>query len=48
MDKFLLSVEKDESGFYFASFSDGTVVDLNTTDYGIAVCVADLLEVENV
>ena len=48
MDKFLLSVEKDENGFYYAFFSDGSVVDLDTTDYGNAVCAADLLEVENV
>jgi len=48
MDNFLISIEKGEDGFYFAFFSDGTVVDLDTTDYGIAVCAADLLEVENV
>lgn len=45
MDKFLLSVEKDEYGFYYAFFSDGSVVDLNTDDYGEAVCAADFLEV---
>ena len=45
MNNFLISIEKDESGFYFAFFSDGTVVDLDTTDYGIAVCAADQLEI---
>jgi hypothetical protein len=44
MDKFLLSVEKDEYGFYRAIFSDGSVVDLDTDDYGNAVCAADQLE----
>ena len=48
MDKFLMSVEKNDDGFYYAFFSDGSVVDLDTTDYGNAVCSADLLEVENV
>jgi hypothetical protein len=45
MDKFLLSVEKDEYGFYRAIFSDGTMIDLNTDDYADAVCAADFLEV---
>ena len=45
MDKFLISIEKNEDGFYFAVFSDGSVVDLDTADYGEAVCAADLLEV---
>ena len=44
MDKFLLSVEKDENGFYFAFFSDGSVVDLNTDNYADAICSADMLE----
>jgi hypothetical protein len=44
MNKFLLSVEKDEYGFYRAIFSDGSVVDLDTDDYGNAVCAADQLE----
>lgn len=48
MNNFLVSIEKDENGFYFAVFSDGSVVDLNTDNYGNAVCEADLLEVENV
>jgi hypothetical protein len=48
MDKFLMSVEKNDDGFYYAFFSDGTVIDLDTDDYGEAVCAADLLETENV
>jgi len=48
MDKFLISVEKNEDGFYYAFFSDGSVVDLGTVDYADAVCAADLLEIENV
>jgi hypothetical protein len=48
MDNFLMSVEKNDDGFYYAFFSDGTVIDLNTGDYGEAVCAADLLEIENV
>ena len=44
MDKFLLSIEKNEDGFYFAVFSDGSVVDLDTDNYGYAVCAADNLE----
>ena len=48
MDKFLMSVEKNDDGFYYAFFSDGSVVDLDTVDYGEAVCAADLLENENV
>jgi hypothetical protein len=44
MDKFLLSVEKDEYGFYRAIFSDGTMIDLDTNDYANAVCAADFLE----
>jgi hypothetical protein len=44
MDKFLLSVEKDEYGFYRAVFSDGTMIDLDTNDYANAVCAADFLE----
>ena len=48
MDKFLISVEKNDDGFYYAFFSDGTVVDLDTADYADAVCAADLLEIEKV
>jgi len=48
MDKFLLSIEKNDDGFYYAFFSDGSVVDLDTDDYGNAVCAADMLEIENV
>jgi hypothetical protein len=44
MDKFLMSVEKNDDGFYYAFFSDGSVVDLDTDDYGNAVCAADQLE----
>lgn len=44
MNKFLLSIEKDESGFYFAVFSDGSVIDLNTDNYADAICSADMLE----
>jgi len=44
MDKFLLSVEKDEFGFYSAFFSDGTMIDLETDNYADAVCAADQLE----
>jgi hypothetical protein len=44
MNKFLLSVEKDEYGFYRAVFSDGTMIDLETDNYADAVCAADLLE----
>ena len=44
MSKFLVSIEKDESGFYFAFFSDGSVVDLGTTNYADAVCSADMIE----
>jgi hypothetical protein len=45
MDNFLLSVEKDEYGFYRAIFSDGTVIDLETDNYANAVCAADQLEI---
>jgi hypothetical protein len=48
MDNFLMSVEKNDDGFYYAFFSDGTMIDLNTDEYGEAVCAADLLEIENV
>jgi hypothetical protein len=48
MDNFLMSVEKNDDGFYYAFFSDGTVIDLDTDDYGDAICAADLLENENV
>jgi hypothetical protein len=48
MDKFLMSVEKNDDGFYYAFFSDGTVIDLDTDDYGDAICAADMLEIENV
>lgn len=48
MDKFLISVEKNDDGFYYAFFSDGSVVDLDADNYGDAVCAADLLEIENV
>jgi hypothetical protein len=44
MDKFLLSIEKDEYEFYRAVFSDGTVIDLETDNFTDAVCAADLLE----
>lgn len=44
MDKFLLSVEKDEFGFYYAFFSDGSTIDLGTDDYADALCSADLFE----
>jgi hypothetical protein len=43
MDVFLISIEKDEYGFYRAVFSDGTIVDLNTDNYTDAVCEADML-----
>ena len=43
MDKFLISIEKDEYGFYRAFFSDGSVVDLDTDNYADAVCAADSL-----
>jgi hypothetical protein len=48
MDNFLMSVEKNDDGFYYAFFSDGTVIDLDTDDYGDAICAADMLEIENV
>jgi hypothetical protein len=48
MNNFLMSVEKNDDGFYYAFFSDGTMIDLNTDDYSEAVCAADLLEIENV
>ena len=44
MDKFLLSDEKNDDGFYYAFFSDGSVIDLNTDNYADAVCAADMLE----
>ena len=44
MDKFLISIEKGEDGFYYAFFYDGTTVDLVTIDYAVAVCAADQLE----
>jgi len=44
MDKFLMSVEKNDDGFYYAFFSDGTVIDLDTDNYTDAVCAADMLE----
>jgi hypothetical protein len=44
MDNFLMSIEKNDDGFYYAFFSDGSVVDLDTDNYGDAVCAADLLE----
>ena len=43
MDNFLMSIEKDEYGFYRAVFSDGTIVDLNTDNYADAVCAADMV-----
>ena len=43
MDNFLISIEKDEYGFYRAVFSDGTIVDLNTDNYADAVCAADMV-----
>lgn len=48
MNKFLLSIEKNDDGFYYAFFSDGSMVDLNTVNYADAVCAADFLEIENV
>jgi hypothetical protein len=45
MDKFLISIEKNDDGFYCAFFSDGSVVDLDTDNYGDAVCAADFLAV---
>lgn len=44
MNNFLVSIEKNENGFYFAVFSDGSVVDLNTDNYADAICSADMLE----
>lgn len=44
MNNFLVSIDKDENGFYFAFFSDGSVVDLNTDNYADAICSADMLE----
>lgn len=43
MDNFLIGVEKNDDGFYYAFFSDGSVVDLDTDNYADAVCAADLL-----
>jgi len=45
VDNFLISVEKNEDGFYCAFFSDGTMIDLDTDDYADAVCAADLLDI---
>jgi len=45
VDNFLISVEKNEDGFYYAFFSDGTMIDLNTDDYADAICAADLLDI---
>jgi hypothetical protein len=45
MDKFLLSIEKNDDGFYYAFFSDGSMIDLDTDNYADAVCVADFLEI---
>jgi len=45
VDNFLISVEKNEDGFYYAFFSDGTMIDLDTDDYADAVCAADLLDI---
>ena len=45
MNNFLISVEKNEDGFYYAFFSDGTMIDLDTDDYADAVCAADLLDI---
>ena len=44
MDNFLISIEKNDDGFYYAFFSDGLVVDLDTDNYADAVCAADFLE----
>ena len=46
MDKFLISIEKNDDGFYYAFFSDGSVIDLDTDNYADAVCAADLLAME--
>ena len=45
MDNFLISVEKNDDGFYYAFFSDGSMIDLDTDNYGDAVCAADHLEI---
>ena len=45
MDKFLISVEKNDDGFYYAFFSDGSMIDLDTDNYADAICAADLLEI---
>jgi hypothetical protein len=45
LDNFLISIEKNDDGFYYAFFSDGTVVDLDANNYADAVCAADGLEI---
>ena len=41
MDNFLISIEKNDDGFYYALFSFGTVVDLYANIFADAVCAAD-------
>jgi hypothetical protein len=43
MNNFLISIEKNDDGFYYAFFSDGSVVDLDTDNYADAICAADFL-----
>jgi hypothetical protein len=43
MNNFLISLEKNDDGFYYAFFSDGSMVDLDTDNYTNAVCAADFL-----
>lgn len=43
MNNFLISIEKNDDGFYYAFFSDGSMVDLDTDNYADAVCAADFL-----
>ena len=45
MNTFLISIEKNDDGFYYAFFSDGSMIDLDTDNYADAVCAADLLEI---
>lgn len=44
MNTFLISIEKNDDGFYYAFFSDGSMIDLDTDNYADAICAADLLE----
>ena len=45
MNKFLVSIEKNDDGFCYAFFSDGSMIDLDTDNYADAICAADLLEI---